>query len=201
MEARSTLVALRFLNPVLYFPAMFQRDYRDALLARLPRHSVGAEIGVYKGEFSALVKKRLKPRELHLIDPWKCREDSVYRSGWYGADKTSQTEMDAICEAVRSRFVGNGTQLHRMTSAEAVTQFPNRYFDWVYVDGDHQYGAVKQDLELYLPKLKPSGFLCGDDYGNVGWWEDGVTRAVNEFLSTHPCRTILIENRQFLLQL
>jgi hypothetical protein len=184
---------------------MFKRDYREPILARLPKYSIGAEIGVYKGEFSSLTLKRLKPREFHLIDPWKCREETIYRAGWYGADKTTQAEMDAIMDAiyesVRSRFARNGTRIHRMTSAEAVKTFPNHYFDWVYVDGDHQYEAVKKDLELYLPKLKPSGFLCGDDYGNPGWWQDGVTRAVNEFISQHPCKTVLIENHQFLMQM
>ena len=60
---------------------------------------------------------------------------------------------------------------------------------------------MKKDLESYLPKVKPGGFITGDDYGNPGWWQDGVTRAVNEFIGQHPCKAVLIENHQFLLQL
>jgi methyltransferase family protein len=40
---------------------------------------------------------------------------------------------------------------------------PTHYFDWIYVDGDHQYEAVKKGLESYLPKVKPGGFITGDD--------------------------------------
>lgn len=177
------------------------KDHHDCILARLPKRAVCAEIGVYKGEFSALVLVRLKPREFHLIDPWCCREETAYRSGWYGADRTSQQEMDAIYQAVESRFGRNGVRIHRSTSAEAVREFPEAYFDWVYVDGDHQYEAVRADLGLYLPKVKPGGFITGDDYGNPGWWQDGVTRAVNDFIAHHACKTVLIENRQFLLQI
>jgi len=182
-------------------PAFLKHDHRDGLLRRLPRHSIGAEIGVYQGEFSALVLRRLRPAHLYLIDPWQCRQESVYRSGWYGADHTTQTDLDAMYQSVRHRFTGPRVSVHRKTSEEMVDYFPNSHLDWVYVDGDHQFEAVEKDFALYLPKLKPGGYLCGDDYDNPGWWQDGVTRAVQNFLGRHVLKTVLIENHQFLLQI
>lgn len=35
-----------------------------------PTDSVGAEIGVFKGEFTAHILRRVQPKELHLIDAW-----------------------------------------------------------------------------------------------------------------------------------
>jgi cephalosporin hydroxylase len=65
----------------------------------------------------------------------------------------------------------------------------------VCIDGDHSYDAVKKDIQLYLPKVKRGGILCGHDYG--GNWE-GVIRAVDEvvgkpdrvFASTHWLKEI-----------
>jgi cephalosporin hydroxylase len=37
-------------------------------------------------------------------------------------------------------------------------------FDWIYIDGDHHYEAVLQDLELYFPKVKVGGYIVYDDY-------------------------------------
>ena len=42
------------------------------------------------------------------------------------------------------------------------------YFDWIYIDGNHTYEYVKQDLEGYRPKVKPGGYMAGDDYGTKG---------------------------------
>jgi hypothetical protein len=42
---------------------------------------------------------------------------------------------------------------------------------------------VKKDLEVFALKVKPGGLLAGDDYGVRGWWEHGVTRAVDEFVA------------------
>lgn len=42
---------------------------RRWLLELLPRDSEGAEIGVWQGNFSALILSVVGPRRLHLIDP------------------------------------------------------------------------------------------------------------------------------------
>ncbi|MGF1553289.1 MAG: class I SAM-dependent methyltransferase [Paracoccaceae bacterium] len=47
----------------------------------------------------------------------------------------------------------------------------------IYIDADHDYHAVKRDLENYWRLLAPGGTLIGDDFG---CWP-GVTRAVREF--------------------
>jgi hypothetical protein len=34
----------------------------------------------------------------------------------------------------------------------------------VYIDANHNYEFVNRDPELFLPLVKQSGFLTGDDY-------------------------------------
>jgi hypothetical protein len=43
---------------------------RDEVVARLPKEGIGAEVGVWKGDFAANLLQRTKPRRLYLIDPW-----------------------------------------------------------------------------------------------------------------------------------
>jgi len=43
---------------------------RSELLNKLPKNSIGAEIGVDKGDFSELILKKINPSLLYLIDPW-----------------------------------------------------------------------------------------------------------------------------------
>lgn len=186
------------------FSRLRGKDSRDCILSRIPEGGICAELGVYKGDFSAKILAR-RPRKLHLIDPWKFEPDPEYKSSWYGGSVgESQARMDAVYESVVARFRSEIStaklEVHRSNSASCSSQFPDNYFDWIYIDGNHQYEFVKQDLETYFPKVKLHGLIAGDDYATIGWWQDGVTRAVDEAIASGRFEKILIENHQFLLR-
>lgn len=183
--------------------ARARRDKRDFLLSRLPKRSVGAEIGVWKGEFSCRMLKLVRPTRLHLIDPWKY--EPSYQGAWYGGAKSSQIEMDRIFESVRSRFSREAAKgqitIHRAPSQLAAQDFQDGYFDWVYIDGNHQYEFVTADLESFAAKVRPGGLVCGDDYDRpTSWHKDGVTRAVDQFLRTHEYELEEVREHQFIIR-
>ncbi|CAK0779571.1 hypothetical protein CCP2SC5_920005 [Azospirillaceae bacterium] len=51
----------------------------------------------------------------------------------------------------------------------------------VYIDCDHSYNAVKQDIINSWPLIMEGGILAGHDYGLHGLGQDGVKPAVDEF--------------------
>jgi SAM-dependent methyltransferase len=181
-----------------------RKNSRTFVLRRLPKGSVCAEIGVFQGEFSQQILDKTRPRKLHLIDPWRYQPGPDYSASWYGGDSHDQRFMDAVYEEVCRRFQPQITsevvQIHRKPSAEAAADFPENHFDWIYVDGDHHYEAVLQDLSAYRPKVKPGGYVAGDDYGSGGWWKGGVKRAVDELISSGAFEPVLIKNSQFILR-
>jgi hypothetical protein len=182
-----------------------RESVRDDLLRKLARGGVGAEIGVFRGDFSERILLIARPRRLHLIDPWKFEPGAAYDQSLYGRGHVSgQAAMDAIHDSVRERFdheIQVGTvMLHRSGSAEAAAQFDDGYFDWVYIDGNHLYEFVLRDLENYSLKVKPGGYIAGDDYGVRGWWLDGVTRAVEEFAARGGYEKTLVRGGQFVLR-
>ncbi len=169
-----------------------RQEERRELLELIPKGSVGAEVGVWKGEFSALLLARELQR-LYLIDPWEHRDDEGYAKAKFA--RRGQSEMDAIYEGVVRRFAGKPVEILRRRSTE-VAQLPA--LDWAYIDGDHTYSGALADLEHYWPMIKPGGFLCGDDYGVRGWWDDGVTKAVDAFRTTVRCEAAFIRTQFFL---
>lgn len=63
------------------------------------------------------------------------------------------------------------------------TQFSDFYhnniekFDFIYIDGSHQYDDVKYDIENCLKLVKIGGIIAGHDYNSTC---SGVIQAVNE---------------------
>lgn len=170
----------------------------------LPRNSVGAEIGVWKGTFSEKILETVRPKKLHLIDPYLYQEAENYQRALYGGKAGSQKTLDDICNSVLEKFkeeISSGkVVMHRKLSETAVKDFPDEYFDWIYIDGDHQYEFVKKDLELFYPRVKSGGLITGDDYDDAGWWQGGVKKAVDEFLRTGKVKLIKIKKNQFVLR-
>ncbi len=181
---------------------------RDFILARMPRGGVVAEIGVDLGDFSARILTLNRPRVLHLIDPWTAA------GGEYGQYAGAGTETKAAAaralamteryDFVRRRFaaqIADGSVvIHRADSQSAAAAFADSSLDWVYIDGNHSYAYVKADLETYLRKVKPGGYLVCDDYHYAGFWKDGVTRAVDEFVAAAPVRPIFKRRSQFVMR-
>jgi hypothetical protein len=66
------------------------------------------------------------------------------------------------------------------TSRTASTLFADRSIDWVHLDARHDYDSVCDDIDAWLPKVRPGGWLTGDDYDEVKWPD--VVRAVRERL-------------------
>jgi predicted O-methyltransferase YrrM len=64
-------------------------------------------------------------------------------------------------------------------SKVAAKMFLKESLDVVFIDLTHTYEAVKEDIKLWLPKVKKGGFIAGDDY-HENW--KGVIQAVDELL-------------------
>jgi hypothetical protein len=140
------------------------------ILQKLGQHLTGAEIGVYKGDNAEFILSLLKPTMLYLVDPW---------NNFLDTDSNEIIgEIQYIQTQERLKMYGN-KRLIKKTSLEASKLFNNEELDFVYIDGDHNYRQVKQDLGLWYSKVKKGGILSGHDYHET---MEGVVLAVNEFV-------------------
>lgn len=173
-------------------------DYRRFLLKELPLHSVGCELGVWKGDFSEEILKLVKPATLFLIDPWLYQPE--YSTSWYGGGVAkTQQDMDDIHDAVKVRVSGySDVEIIRKKTEELSNEIPDGLLDWVYIDGNHQYEFVLNDLRTFCPKVKPGGIICGDDYGRGKGAP--ITRAVKAFLEDGSCEMVWTKRHQYFLR-
>ena len=141
------------------------------------------EVGVLQGGFSEILASTLNIREFHLVDPW----EGVIMSGDQDGNNVRSVVMKDAYESVKTRFIGDErVVIHRQFSYDAVESFADGSFDLIYLDADHSYKSVKQDLELYFPKLKDDGWIVCHDYEMnalkaKNYYDFGVRRAVSEF--------------------
>ena len=192
---------MRSLKSIIPFRRSAQ-DKRKFLLNYMKDGDIGAEIGVWKGDFSEMVLKEKKLSAFYLIDPW-CFQPEFKNRMYGGKVAKSQVDMDQIYEGVKERLSSfrNLTYI-RKKSDEAAKEIKNGSLDWVYIDGNHYREYVKKDLELFFHKVKVSGYLIGDD---ILWkTEEGkqeVFQAVSEFVATHyqVARLVDIQENQFVI--
>ena len=71
----------------------------------------------------------------------------------------------------------------KMTSEKAAKFFTDGCLDLVFIDANHTYPFVKQDIQLWLPKIKKGGIICGHDYND--FMHVGVKQAVDEIFASH----------------
>jgi hypothetical protein len=168
---------------------------REEPLQEIKEGSICAEVGVWRGDYSVRILKK-NPRSLHLIDPWIHQD---YKNRWYSIE---QKKMDGIFREVVEKFKDDKrVTIHQNFSTDV--DFPTEYFDWVYIDGNHDYNAVLKDLCFYLPLMKKGGILCGDDYGITPQGQEGAPGpgpAVDKFIEQNNLK-LEIYNRQFIIRI
>ena len=56
--------------------------------------------------------------------------------------------------------------------------------DLIYIDGNHSYEKVCEDIEMTLPLIKDTGYISGHDYVDLEY--TGVIQAVKDKLKVKP---------------
>lgn len=146
----------------------------------------GAEVGVHRGAFSEHLLRYWRGRRLHCIDPWAYLGTLEYNEPKDAAG-VREREFHEACyrEAVaRLKPFGPRANILRATSREAAAAFPDRSLDFVFLDARHDYEAVKEDINLWHPKIRDGGVLCGHDWSlDYGPPHFGVKKAVLEYVN------------------
>jgi len=133
------------------------------------------EVGSWAGESARIWIASGNVSSIILVDPY-LDELAVAELEHDETRERSAEEAMASAQRVVSSFPG--AQLLRMTSAHAAELLSGQEFDFVYIDANHTYESVLEDIRLWLPLVKADGIIAGHDYNPVDF--PGVIQAVNE---------------------
>lgn len=137
-----------------------------------------AEIGVFRGKTMEFVLRNNKLNkiieEYHAIDPYP---ENMWKYCRLNLSQTPEFTYNNIVNWLRKFKWKDKVKLVRKYSSEASQDYPDGYFDLVFLDGDHSFQGIMTDIVCWEPKVRIGGILCGHDYGNPKW---EVEQAVNQ---------------------
>jgi predicted O-methyltransferase YrrM len=117
------------------------------------------EVGVRQGyNFERMIEH--KPNVAVAVDIWQntgvaSQNDEVF----------TQEELDEQYKRVMDMEMENeSVHVYKNYSHDVSLFFKDGFFDLVYIDADHTYTGVLQDIRDWYPKVKKGGFLLGDDF-------------------------------------
>jgi len=142
---------------------------------------VGVEVGVAYGE-NAQRLLTTNPKLLYLVDCWEEQDEVDYDDYMNKSTQAQEILYKKVCYTF---FSHNNVKIIREYSVSASKSFDDESFDWVYIDANHGYEGVKEDIIAWYPKIKMNGYISGHD-----WLEPplkykvkfGVQKAVKELL-------------------
>lgn len=126
------------------------------------KFKVGAEIGVSEGRNARTLCRNIKGLTLYCVDIW---------------------ESDDRFRRAKERLANYNATLIRKPSMEALKDFKDESLDFVFIDGNHTFDYVMEDLIGWSRKVRHGGIISGHDYYHFR--NSGVIEAVNAYISAH----------------
>lgn len=140
----------------------------------------GAEIGVAEGVFSEVMCQTIPDLELYCVDIWY-----PYRGNrWSGSTERNEHHFKAATE----RLAKYNTHIIRAMSMEATKFIKDGSLDFVFIDANHAFDYVMQDLIEWSKKVRLGGIVSGDDYYQFKKDHQdfgGVVGAVDAYTKAH----------------
>lgn len=156
--------------------------HRIDLLRQMPHGTIGAELGVFAGDFTEEVTEAIRPALLFAVDQWT----GTHTSGDVNGENHRTLDLGLQRQELTERWRGNlPIKIVQAESAAWLWSQPHASLDWVYIDTRHTYEQCAHELAAARHAVKPGGWLMGHDFCPYAF--PGVVRAVREFAVRWGC--------------
>lgn len=133
------------------------------------------ELGTFKGEFLDFICKTMDPKEVISIDLF----EGINHSGDKDGQNIIHCNLNDEYYNLLSKYDNTNVKIVKGDVQKVLSDFPDEYFDVIYIDADHSFESVYSDLNLSYKKVKKGGVIAGHDYEKKNFF--GVYLAVNRF--------------------
>lgn len=166
----------------------------DLPFKNCPEDAVFVEIGSWMGRSTCYmaekIKKSPKSIKFYAVDTWDGSDEEEHQRIVQELKDNNSSLYEIFKSNLQKCEVEEYVVPLQSSSIEAAGKFEDNSIDFVHIDASHDYHSVLSDIIAWYPKVKPGGFISGDDY--VENW-GGVIQAVNEFFKG---KSSVLLNRQ-----
>ena len=155
---------------------------------------VGIELGVYRAlSHCTILQNCPNVKTLYGIDFWKSYEDFLdYHYDGSGSHSHGflyskrDAELNKVLAQHHIKYSGceERSIIYDKDSNEAVKDFEDEFFDFIFLDSYTNIDEAVNDLSLWYPKLKTKGIFAGHD-----WACPAIEISVNNFRQTNNIKT------------
>lgn len=161
---------------------------REDFLNLLPKYSICAELGVFKGEFSEKIIALTKPKKFYAVDGWMKMfgEKFPYKNKRYldNGELTPNKAYQKTIETLKNSIEAGICEVIVEEDFSWLKSLSDKTFDWIYIDSSHRYAHTFKELNECKRIIKEKGIICGHDWNlHPRAKHPGVVQAINEFLS------------------
>lgn len=164
----------------------FIRDDMYRLFAQLG-FTRGVEIGIEKGKNAQTMFEIIPNLKLYGVDPYQQHPQASY--AYHATIRHWNPQYLRSCKRqCLKRMKDRNFTLLEGFSEDVVQKIEDNSLDFVYIDADHSYDFVMQDIILWGRKIRKGGVVSGHDYyddKNTSARRAKVTQAVNDYTGVH----------------
>jgi len=143
-------------KPPIVIDEMVHRIHLAKLFHELD-FKIGVELGVERGLYTITLARENPQAHIIGIDAWQAYGD--YR------DHVSQEKINGFYfDAVKRLQPFNNVEFRREFSMDAVERFKNNELDFVYIDANHSFRYIAEDIVEWSKKVRAGGIVSGHDF-------------------------------------
>lgn len=157
--------------------------------------TTGVEVGVEKGKNAQTMFEIIPNLKLYGVDPYKQHPQASYI---YHAQVRHWNEhyLQNVKEQCLKRMQDRNFTLLQDFSDDAAKKVEDNSVDFVYIDADHSYDFVMQDIIVWQRKIRKGGIISGHDYfydNDKSGRRAKVTQAVNDYTNIHNIKFFITD--------
>ena len=172
---------------------------QDMMRALFRKTSSVAEVGVAFGHGSDVLIECFSPEEFVAFDTFQLHEIPTLwgkpSAEWF----QGKTHIDYYSSRMRGKV--SKLQVEEGNSSTNLSKYPDKYFDVIYIDGDHSYEGARADANISEHKLRADGLLIFNDYiilDSITGAQFGVVPCVNDMVVNRGWFVVAMALQQYL---
>lgn len=118
------------------------------------------EIGSWEGRSTIALANAVHPRSVKAVDTWEGSPGEI------SAELAAKRDVFGRFQANVAHYTKGNVDVYRMGWREWMDRwenFPEVRFALVFIDAEHTYTEVRDNLLAVLPLMAAGGIICGDD--------------------------------------